>query len=120
MTTKLKLEFAREGQLIFNFKLTEMEPTPPSSHEKQHYPGQEKAVDAISPRCASLAAQVKYITFYLNLSDRYMFTNDDFRVDWGEVWRTTRKVTPEEWDALRATATNEYDRSVGQQSPAGA
>jgi hypothetical protein len=85
-----------------------MEPTPPSSHEKQHYPGQEKAVDAISPRCASLAAQVKYITFYLNLSDRYMFTNDDFRVDWGEVWRTTRKVTPEEWDALRAELKATY------------
>ena len=37
-----------------------------------------------------------------------MFTNDDFRVDWGEVWRTTRKVTPEEWDALRAELKATY------------
>jgi hypothetical protein len=61
----------------------------------------EQASRPISSGCASLAAQVKHITFYLNVSDRYMFTNDDFQVDWGEVWRTTREVTPEEWDAIR-------------------
>ncbi len=62
----------------------------------------------ISSGCASLAAQVKHITFYLNVSDRYMFTNDDFQVDWGEVWRTTREVTPEEWDAIRDELKETY------------
>jgi hypothetical protein len=70
----------------------------------------EQASRPISPRCASLAAQVKHIIFYLNVSDRYMFTNDDFQVDWGEVWRTTREVTLEEWDALRAELKKTYQQ----------
>lgn len=68
----------------------------------------EQASRPISSGCASLAAQVKHITFYLNVSDRYMFTQDDFRVDWGEIWRTTHEVTPAEWDALRAELKETY------------
>jgi hypothetical protein len=62
----------------------------------------------ISSRCASLAAQVKHIIFYLTVSDRYIFTTDDFQVDWSEVWRTTGKVTPAEWDALRNELKETY------------
>jgi Leu/Phe-tRNA-protein transferase len=40
--------------------------------------------------------------------ERYMFTQDDFQVDWGEVWRTTREVTPEEWDGLRSDLKQAY------------
>ncbi len=32
------------------------------------------------------------------------------RVDWGEIWRTTREVTPEEWEALKAGLRASYDR----------
>jgi hypothetical protein len=62
----------------------------------------------VSPHCASLSAQVKHITFTLNVMERYIFTNDDFRVDWDEVWRTTREVTPEEWDGLRNDLKDTY------------
>jgi hypothetical protein len=58
--------------------------------------------------CASIAAHVKHITFYLDVSDRYMFTTDNFRADWGEVWRTTHAVTPAEWDELRAQLRSTY------------
>ena len=62
----------------------------------------------ISVHCASLSAQVKHVTFYLNVMERYMFTQDDFQVDWGEVWRSTREVTPEEWDELRSELKQAY------------
>jgi len=62
----------------------------------------------ISARCASLAAQVKHITFFLNVFERYIFTTDNFNVDWGEVWHTTREVTPEEWDVLRNELKETY------------
>lgn len=52
--------------------------------------------------CASIAAHTKHITFYLQVSDRYIFTTDDFRSDWGEIWRNTHAVTEEEWAAIRA------------------
>ena len=62
----------------------------------------------VSATCASLSAQVKHVTFYLNVMERYMFTRDDFQVDWGEVWRSTREVTPEEWDELRSEFKQAY------------
>jgi hypothetical protein len=58
--------------------------------------------------CASIAAHVKHIAFYLQVTDRYMFTSDDFRSDWGEIWRNTHAVTPQEWDGIRADLRSAY------------
>jgi hypothetical protein len=68
----------------------------------------EQASTPVSSGCASLAAKVKHLIFYFNVSERYIFTEDDFRVDWQEVWRTTREVTPAEWDALREELKTTY------------
>ena len=32
------------------------------------------------------------------------------KVDWGEIWRTVEKVTPEEWDELRNKLKQTYLR----------
>lgn len=58
--------------------------------------------------CASIAAHVKHILFYLEVSDRYMFTTDNFRADWGEVWRTTHEVNSTEWDGIRSRLRSVY------------
>ena len=60
--------------------------------------------------CASIAAHVKHIVFYLDVSDRYMFTPDNFRADWSEVWRSTHAATAVEWDELRAQLRATYVR----------
>lgn len=63
------------------------------------------AADASRPingRCATLAAQVKHVAFYIDLLDRSVRSGQDEPVDWGEIWRTTGAVTPAEWDALTA------------------
>ena len=67
---------------------------------------------AVGGRCASLAAQVAHVTFYLGvgaLSSRGMS-----KADWEEVWRTVGSVTPEEWDALRANLEVTYRRLVAE------
>lgn len=71
------------------------------------------AQDASIPvggKCASLAAQVTHVIFYLEVLERYVVHNDSSRVDWGEIWRTVEKITPEEWNALKAKLEATYRR----------
>lgn len=70
----------------------------------------EQASIPVSEKCASIAAQVKHVNFYLEVLERYMLENDNSRADWGEVWRTTREVTPEEWQSIVETLKNTYRR----------
>ncbi|MBI5840540.1 MAG: hypothetical protein HZB19_10595 [Chloroflexi bacterium] len=64
----------------------------------------------VGGKCASLAAQVAHVNFYLEVLERYVVHHDTSRVDWGEIWRTVEKVTPEEWDALRNKLKETYHR----------
>jgi hypothetical protein len=70
----------------------------------------EQASIPVSEKCASIAAQVKHVNFYLEVLERYMLENDNSRADWGEVWRTTREVTPEEWQTIVETLKTTYRR----------
>lgn len=62
----------------------------------------------VSDSCATIAAQVKHVTFYLEVLQKYIRREPTGKVDWGEIWRTTREVTPAEWDALRANLRAAY------------
>lgn len=64
----------------------------------------------VGEKCASLAAQVAHVIFYLEVLERYVVYNDSTPVDWGEVWRTVEKVTPEEWDTLKSKLKDTYRR----------
>lgn len=70
----------------------------------------QEASIPVGGKCASLAAQVAHVTFYLGVLERYVVLHDTSRVDWGEVWRTVEKVTPEEWDALKGKLKDAYQR----------
>jgi len=50
----------------------------------------------------SIAAQVAHVTLYLDVLDRYLHTQQNEHVDWEEIWRTVREVTPDEWLARKA------------------
>jgi hypothetical protein len=56
---------------------------------------------AASARSASIAAQIKHVTFYLRVLDDYLSNKTVGKVDWREIWRTTSTVSPEEWQALK-------------------
>ncbi len=64
----------------------------------------------VGGQCASLAAQVAHVNFYLEVLERYIVHHDSSPVDWGEVWRTVEKVTPEEWQALKDALRLTYGR----------
>ena len=70
----------------------------------------EQASIPVGGRCASLAAQVAHVTFYLDVLERYVTQNDRTPADWGEVWRTVEKVSPAEWEESKRKLRNAYRR----------
>lgn len=66
----------------------------------------------VGGKCASLAAQVTHLTFYLEVLERFVFEHDNSPADWGMIWRTVEKVTPAEWNALQANLKKTYQRLV--------
>lgn len=70
----------------------------------------EQASRPVSAHCASIAAQVEHVRFYLDVLENYLVEKEPVKVDWGEIWRTVREVSPEEWDASKARLKASYDR----------
>ena len=70
----------------------------------------QEASIPVGGKCASLAAQVAHVTFYMSVLERFVMHHDTSPADWGEVWRTVEKVTPEEWDALKSNLNEMYNR----------
>lgn len=66
----------------------------------------DEASIPVGGKCATLAAQVKHIAFYLDVVVKSVQDPNYPKADWGEIWRTVNRVTPDEWkiiqDELRA------------------
>ncbi len=63
----------------------------------------------VGGKCATVAAQVKHIAFYLDVLEKSVRTGQFTRVDWGEIWRTIGSVTPDEWEAIKAELRTSYN-----------
>lgn len=72
----------------------------------------EEASRPVSATCATLAAQVEHVRFYLDVVANHMEGKDEGKVDWGEIWRTVSAVTPEDWAASKARLEASYRRVV--------
>lgn len=70
----------------------------------------EEASIPVGGRCATLAAQVKHVAFYLDVLEKAVRTQQFERQDWGKIWRETSTVTPDEWEALKSALRESYDR----------
>lgn len=55
----------------------------------------------VGGKCATVAAQVKHVTFYLDVLIQSIRTQKFERQDWGKIWRETSAVTPQEWEAIQ-------------------
>ena len=79
----------------------------------------QEASIPVGGKCATLAAQVAHVIFYLEMLERYVVQHDTSRVDWGEVWRTVGAVTPEEWSVLKSRLEATYRRifNIFQDNP---
>jgi hypothetical protein len=62
----------------------------------------------VSETCATLAAQVEHVNFYLEVMERFLLGEVRQQVDWDEVWNTVSKVSPEAWDASRQLLRETY------------
>lgn len=70
----------------------------------------ETASVPVGGKCATLAAQVKHVAFYLDVLDHSVRTQTNERQDWGKIWRETSAVSAEEWEAIKADLQASYDR----------
>jgi hypothetical protein len=70
----------------------------------------EEASVPVGGQCATLAAQVKHVAFYLDVLEKAIRTQQFERQDWDKIWRETSAVTPEEWEALKTSLRESYDR----------
>ncbi|MEP7294270.1 MAG: hypothetical protein ABI835_20950 [Chloroflexota bacterium] len=70
----------------------------------------EEASRPVSATCASLAAQVEHVRFYIDTLEVYMQGGNPGKVDWGEIWRTVHEVTPEAWEASKNRLRASYER----------
>jgi hypothetical protein len=68
----------------------------------------EEASRPVSPTCASLSAQVEHVRFYIDVFNRAIQGEPVGELDWGEIWRTVRAVTPEQWEASKARLMESY------------
>lgn len=72
----------------------------------------EEASIPVGGKCATLAAQVKHVAFYLTVVDKSARDPNYPPVDWGEIWRTVGSVTADEWASIRDELRASYDRII--------
>jgi hypothetical protein len=73
------------------------------------------AVEASIPvggKCATLAAQVAHVNFYVEVLEAYILNKDIGKVDWGDIWRRVNQVSPEEWEAYKHQLKETYQRVI--------
>ena len=70
----------------------------------------EEASIPVGDKCASLAAQVAHVIFYIESFERYALQGDTSPRDWGYILRTVERVTPEEWEAYKSKLKEAYLR----------
>lgn len=70
----------------------------------------EEASIPVGGKCATLAAQVKHVAFYLDVVVNSVRDPNYPRADWDEIWRTVSAVSPEEWQAIQDELRAAYDR----------
>jgi hypothetical protein len=69
----------------------------------------QEASIPVGGKCASLAAQVAHVIFYIESFER-LVQGDTTKPDWGYIWRTVEKVTDQEWEDYKNKLRDAYGR----------
>lgn len=72
----------------------------------------EEASIPVGGKCATLAAQVKHVAFYLDVVVNSVRDPNYPRADWDEIWRTVDAVSHEEWQAIQDELRAGYERTL--------
>src|SRR5512140_951026 len=65
---------------------------------------------SVGGKCATLAAQVAHVNFYLEVLEAYILNKDIGKVDWGDIWRRVNQVSPKEWQGYQDQLKETYQR----------
>ena len=63
----------------------------------------------VGGKCATLAAQVKHISFYLNVTLKWKRDGNQEPSDWAAIWNTVSEVTPLEWQMIQTELRISYE-----------
>jgi hypothetical protein len=64
----------------------------------------------VGGKCATLAAQVAHVNFYLEVLEAYILNKDIGEVDWGDIWRRVKQVSEKEWQGYKDQLKETYQR----------
>ena len=64
----------------------------------------------VGGKCATLAAQVKHVAFYLDVLEKSVRDSDFSKVDWTEIWSEVTVVSDDEWQAIQVELRGNYNR----------
>jgi hypothetical protein len=70
----------------------------------------EDASRPIAEGCASIAAHVEHVRFYLDVLNDIMRKEEVTKVAWREIWQSVRRVAPEEWEEMKQRLRASYHR----------
>jgi hypothetical protein len=70
----------------------------------------EDASRPIAENCATVAAQVEHVRFYLDVLNDAIQKEEATKIDWREIWQKVREVTPEEWEGQQRRLKESYER----------
>lgn len=70
----------------------------------------EEASRPISAACASIAAQVEHVRFYLEVHEKDLSGEEVGKLDWGEIWRTVSTVDAAAWETSKMRLNETYQR----------
>jgi hypothetical protein len=70
----------------------------------------DDASRSLAENCATIAAQVEHVRFYLDVLENVMRKEEGTKVDWREIWQRVREVTPEEWEEEKRRLRESYQR----------
>jgi hypothetical protein len=70
----------------------------------------DEASRPVSSRCASLAAQVTHVIFYMEVMEKVILHREEKNIDWNDIWQRVEAVTADEWAALKEQLKQTYQR----------
>jgi hypothetical protein len=62
----------------------------------------------VGNRCATIAAQVEHVIYFLQVLEGYITGQTIDDVDWDEIWSRVSSVTTTEWNDLKARLKQAY------------
>jgi hypothetical protein len=72
----------------------------------------EEASRSSGSNCATLAAQVEHVAFYLDVLVDVMKNERVEKVNWREIWENVREVTPEQWQEEKQKLRESHKRVI--------